>query len=187
MKMVLSILICTIEERREKLTALCLELNRQIIECGALCSVEVLAECDNREMPTGHKRNVLMERAAGEYVAYFDDDDQPERDYVESILRAIETRPDCVGIEGMIVFKGNTHAKFIHSIQCDGWYTGRHEFFRTPNHLNPVKRSLALQAKFPDDLWQAEDKAYSDKLRPLLKTEVYIDHPIYIYWSRTRL
>jgi hypothetical protein len=53
-------------------------------------------------------------------------------------------------------------------------------FFRRANHLSPVKRELALQAMFPDQS-NAEDKEYSGRLNPFLKTEVKIDKSIYHY------
>jgi len=184
----LSILICGLEERVEQHNALC----QAIREMASDQPVEVLSHIDNREMPTGEKRNKLMERAQGEYIAFVDDDDSVSSDYIDSICAALATRPDAVGIEGVIIYipptisvDGSTiaQAPFIHSIECGGWYAGGDGvFYRTPNHLNPVRRDIALSVRFNPFLYVGEDSDYSKRLAPRLKTEVMIDTgPIYFY------
>ena len=176
----LSILIASLEDRGAKLRKLHGFLERQEVT-GA---VEILLSVDNGEKTTGQKRNELMMQAAGEYIVYVDDDDLVSPDYVIKILEAIDTHPDCCGMEGVITFaKTGVKRKFIHSMRIRGWYEREGIYFRCPNHINPVKRSLALQAKFPDLTW-GEDRVYSDKLSPLLQTEVMIMGPIYFYNSR---
>jgi hypothetical protein len=46
--------------------------------------------------------------------------------------------------------------------------------------LNPIKRKIALSVGFLD-ISVGEDYDYSLRLKPLLKTEVYIKTPIYFY------
>jgi hypothetical protein len=53
-------------------------------------------------------------------------------------------------------------------------------YFRTPNHISPVRRELALQAGFPDVTY-AEDREYSKRLLPLCKNEAKIKGSIYHY------
>lgn len=171
----LSILICHLKSRKEMLDRLLLRLSMQTV--GR--SVEIKVDGDDGEKTIGRKRNDLLFSAKGEYVAFIDDDDDVSDDYVSSILAAIETKPDCVGIEG-IYEDGHIKAPFKHSIQFQGWYTGTDAFYRTPNHLNPVKTSIAQQVGFPSKNF-GEDHLYSDAIRRGLKTEVYINHPIYFY------
>lgn len=184
--MKLSILICTLVERADQLRKLIFELGQQAGPTAG--DVQILFRSDNREMPTGEKRNIMLAEATGEYVAFFDDDDWPEPDYIPSVMKAIESKPDCVGIEGIVYFV-NTQKKqrFVHSIQCCGWYTGIDGYYRTPNHLNPIRREIALQVKFNPHLYVQEDSDYAERVRPLLKTEEYIDHPIYNYMSRAMI
>ncbi len=172
----LSILICSIEERKNFLDKLLSVLMDQLVD-----ELEILVETDNREMTTGAKRNILLERATGDYIAFVDDDDMVSDDYVSKILKAIESNPDCCGMEGL-TFRENTEKgqKFIHSIKYDEWFRIGNIFLRCPNHLNPVKRELALQVKFPDQCYR-EDYDYSKRLRPLLKTETIVEGPIYYY------
>lgn len=171
----LSILICHLFSREKELGRLLTRL--KILSCGK--PVEVLYIGDNGEMSIGKKRNELLFKAIGKYVAFIDDDDDVSDDYIDSILKAIEEGPDCVGIEGMLCMpQGNL--LFKHSIEYQGWYTGEDAFYRTPNHLNPVKREIATEVLFPE-INNGEDRIYSDTMKRLLKTEVYIDHPIYFY------
>lgn len=156
--------------------------------------VELLIETDNGEMTIGAKRNILLDRAIGDYVCFIDDDDMVPDYYVEEILRAIgedDVRtggaPDAIGIKGHYFEAQKSAQVFIHSIQYDSWFTQDGVFYRPPNHLNPVKRELALKAGFPEKD-HGEDHDYSMKMLSILdmdpefaKTEVFIDKVMYFY------
>ena len=176
----LSILIPTIEGREKWLTRILERLEPQ--RTG---DVEILVNKDGRQKSIGEKRNELLEQSESDYVAFVDDDDLVSLDYVSRIVSAVETRPDCVGMEGIITFDGKRPQKFIHSLRYTSWYEKDGVFYRNPNHLSPVKRELALQVKFPY-INNGEDHDYSKRLLPLLKTEVYLDNPIYFYEFRSR-
>ena len=60
------------------------------------------------------------------------------------------------------------------------WYEQRGVYYRTPNHISPVKRELALLAGFPEIAF-SEDAEYSKRLLPHLKTEVKIPGILYYY------
>lgn len=172
----LSILICSLKGREGMLRNLMSILRGQMTN-----DVEILVEKNNRKITIGAKRNILLGRARGDYVVFVDDDDRISGNYISKILNAISTLPDCVGIEGEIHFKkkGITR-KFIHSIQYDKWFESRGIYYRCPNHLNPVKREIALKIAFPN-VSKREDEHYSLRIRLLLKTEVYIKGTVYFY------
>lgn len=178
--MKLSILICTLESRRKWLARLFKRLEPQ--RCG---DVEILTDKDNGEVSIGVKRNRLLEQATGDYICFVDDDDLVATDFVQRILEAVKTEPDCVGMEGIITFDGRKPRKFIHSLRYKSWYEKDGIYYRNPNHLSPVKRSLALQVRFPDKN-NGEDHDYSQRLLPLLATEVYLENPIYFYEFRSK-
>jgi len=172
----LSILICALTSRTRLLERLL-----RLLQAQRTPEIEILTSTDSGQLTTGTKRNHLLNQASGEYIAFIDDDDLVSDDYISKILEAIKTNPDCCGIEGLITFKRKSITrKFIHSIKYGFWYTNDNVYYRYPNHLSPVRRELALQVKFPDQT-VGEDRVYSDKLFPLLQTEVYIDGPIYYY------
>jgi len=171
----LSILICSLASRADKLQRLMNVLQPQIND-----SVELLVKTDNGEMPIGKKRNLLLEEASGAYIAFVDDDDLVSEDYVKKILEALESNPDCCGIQGIITFQGQGPRMFIHSLKYKEWFEQNNIYYRCPNHLNPVKREIALQVKFPETNF-GEDKDYSTRLFPLLKEERFISGVVYHY------
>jgi len=179
MKKRFSILICSLEDRKKSLNRLLGTLQPQKTD-----EVEILIEVDNGKITTGAKRNLLLKKATGDYVAFVDDDDLVSEDYISKILEAIKTNPDCCGMEGKITFqKRKVTKKFIHSMKYKAWFEENKIYYRCPNHISPVKRELALQVMFPD-IAREEDKSYSLRLIDLLKTEVYIKGPIYFYFTR---
>ena len=182
----LSILICSLESRkdfRERLL-LCLESQIAKIDSG---QVEILTDIDNGEKDIGEKRNDLLARASGDYIAFIDDDDLVSKDYIDKIMKAIDEEPDCVGIHLVMYTNGTNSEHSYHSLQYNDWWSehdpdnGRRKHFRTPNHLNPVKRELALKVGFPSSN-HGEDRDYSLRLKDLLESEVYIEEPIYFYY-----
>lgn len=172
----LSILICGLKNREPVLLNLA-----KCLKFQGTSDVEILANIDNGENPIGKKRNELLANAKGEYVCFVDDDDYVSPLYVSKILKSIENKPDCVGIEGIIVQQGQGPKKFIHSLRYSEWFEENNVYYRCPNHLNPVKREIACSVGFPD-LYYHEDRDYSMRIKPHLKTEEYINDPIYFYY-----
>ena len=146
--------------------------------------VEILVSADNGELSIGRKRNKLIDKARGQYIAFIDDDDDISDNYIALIMKALEKSPDCVGLRGKILYEG-VFAEFRHSIQYQGWYTSNDVFYRTPNHLNPIKKSKATQVPFNNSDF-GEDQSYSHTIRRLLKTEVFVDEVIYFYTPAKR-
>lgn len=143
-------------------------------------TVEILFD-ESMEYNVGIKRNILLSRAKGEYVVFCDDDDEVSENYISLILNALETGPDCVGINGIITTNGYDKRKWFISKEYGHWHTGSDGiYYRTPNHISPVKRELALKAGFPNISF-GEDAIYSSRLFPFLLTEVLISEPIYHY------
>lgn len=172
----LSILICTMPKRAVMLDTLISSLFAQIGDYP----VEIIASDDMR-VTTGAKRNDLLQKAHGEYVVFIDDDDTISPDYISEIMKALESKPDAVGLNGFITTNG---------INKKEWRVSRNFaykeiggiYFRYNNHLSPVKRSIALQIKYPDKTF-GEDFDYATRLHKsrLIKTEVYINKHLYNY------
>lgn len=191
----LSILIITIPSRADKLQKL-LDVLRPQLPTDQSVEVIIKEELHNNDGgPTiGANRNAALEDAAGQYVCFIDDDDMVPDYYVERILEAIEPHfmfnlppeekvcPDVVGIQGLYILGQNKPELFVHSTEYKEWKTvdGVHQ--RCPNHLNPVKRELALQVPYPDKNY-GEDMDYSMRLLPLLKTQVMCEGIMYFYYK----
>lgn len=175
----LSILICTMPSRREKFEALRKDLESQRTKLRAT-SVEIIWS-SNMERNVGQKRNQMLNFAKGEYVVFCDDDDSVSPNYIHNILMYIDLfKPDCIGINGVITFNGVNERKWYISKEYGRWYQEGEVYYRTPNHISPIRRELALQAGFPDISF-GEDFEFSQRVLPLLKTEAIISEPMYYY------
>jgi len=179
--MKLSILICTMPHRAEMFCALYNKLKYQILCSEQPMQVQLLWD-DDAKLTTGEKRNNLLNQASGDFIVFVDDDDDVDDNYVDEILKVIIENPniDCIGINGLITFDGNRSKPWSISIQHGHWYETDEMYLRTPNHISPVRRSIALQAKFPD-ISYGEDMEYSKRILPMCKIEVCIDKPLYHY------
>jgi len=184
----LSILIPYTKDRKDMLDDLVVSL---WLSCSPenVDDVEILTDSREQPVSVGTKRNSLLERATGEYVAFFDSDDKPCNDYIDLLLKAIEyKKPDCCSLTGIITIDGGKPEIFEHSIKYKAWKTNEQakedevKYERYPNHLSCIKSSIAKQFKFPDKNF-AEDKAWSDLVYQsgLLKTEAYISDILYYY------
>lgn len=176
----LSILICTTDTRNHFLDRLLKCISPQLNDL-----IEILIEGDNGTMPIGKKRNILLDKAVGDYVCFVDDDDLVSDDYCMKILTAIESDPDCCSLEGLYTVNGENPTLFRHSLKYNNWETatedGKTVYYRCPNHLNAIKRELVLKVRFDDNKSNGEDKDFSDRVRPLLQTESNINGIIYHY------
>jgi hypothetical protein len=173
-EILLSILILTISGREKQLPELmkCLEPQKHP-------NVEILID-KRKRLKIGTKRQDILEKAQGKYICFVDDDDLVHPYYISMILTAIKDSPDCVGINGIMTTDGKDPKQFIHSIKYKKWYDENGIYYRTPNHLNPVLKGLALKVGFKA-IQHGEDHLYSHALFPLLRSEVYIENPIYHY------
>jgi len=173
-----SILICTLKNRENYLARLNERLRQQLNS-----SVEILVN-DHETDSVGKKRNALIRHASGRYLAFIDDDDLVSDDYVARITSSLGEEPDVVGMEGVITVDGENPRTFIHSLRYNSWFEADGIYYRNPNHLNPVRSALAKAVDIPD-INYAEDREYSRLLLPMLKTEAYLQRPIYFYEYRS--
>lgn len=181
----LSILICTLHKREKIFNELYEYINLQINKNHINNDVEILFDCDNKEKAVGGKRNDLLNRAAGDYIVFIDDDDWIHEDYVLGVIKAIESNPDCIGYEGYMTSSGIFTKKFKISKDFN-WDEDINYYYRHINHISPVKRNIALQIGF-DNSNCGEDYRYSMNLKnsKLLNSEVYIPKDMYIYrWDK---
>jgi glycosyltransferase involved in cell wall biosynthesis len=185
---ILSILICSLRSRAQMLTRLRKHLHAQIMQAtdfGGALPVEVLVRVDDGQASVGGKRNGLLREARGRYVAFVDDDDWVSSDYVELILAALRGEPDVVGIWGELTVDGDERSArlFHHSLQYqrDGVHP-EGTYFRRPNHLNPMRRDIALAARFPE-IDCGEDAQFAGRVQAQgkLRRQVEVSDVVYYY------
>jgi glycosyltransferase involved in cell wall biosynthesis len=185
--MLFSILIPTLDERRAQFEALRAKLQAQIARAGLREGVEILELCDNRETSLGAKRNALIARAQGDYIAFVDDDDDVSNDYVPRIYNTLREHPeaDCLGITGIVLFQRVRPRRFVYSLAYDHYFSRKGVYYRPPYILNPVRRAIALQfpyaaVSFNEDI----DWAMRVARARVLKREVMLPEVLYYYYSR---
>lgn len=181
--MILSILICSLTKRYSSLKAL-------IKTLGFHPRVEILVEMDDGQMSTGAKRNILLKKAVGEYVAFIDDDDMVVPSYISNVLAALESGPDAVGMFGYISTDNQEQIEWRISKDYDYitiFENGKKVYLRYNNHLSPVKREIALKIGYPDKYFQ-EDYDYARRLHysGLIKREVLIPKHLYYYQYKSK-
>lgn len=178
----LSILIPTVEERKEQFHQLLTFLQWQIHENDLKDRVEIKFLCDNKEMTIGEKRNKLYRMANGDYSWQIDDDDTVHFEAVSYIVDELKKRPDCVGFKELCIFDGKRVESSNFSLKYGGWADNVDGFnhVRTPFFKTPIKTSICLQCPIPHIRF-GEDHEFSKMIKPLIRNEAYIDEFIYIY------
>lgn len=176
---ILSILICSLEERKEQFLSRILSLIKPQIEGKR---VEIVILTDQAQIPIGSKRNIALDSANGKYVCFVDDDDLVSEDYVDLILEKTHQDPDVISISGFITTNGGDRKlvsqgiEFTHS-EVEGVY------YRLPNHLSIHKKSTIV-SRFMN-LRTGEDDEWASRRIKEIKKESRIEKPIYHYDYRT--
>lgn len=193
--MIWSILILTIDQRKDLLESLMYKLTQQVVQLSRKTGINYLEKIQLLQDPRGsgvtkgEKRNALLQTAEGKYVCFFDDDDEPAEDYVERIIEALKCEPDCVSLRGIMTTNGANPELFEHSLQYKEWRTTQNKikYERYPNHLNTIRADIAKRFRFPE-IDFGEDHNWSTALHRsgLLKKEYYIDQVLYHYLFRTK-
>ena len=183
----LSILITTLESRKALFDRLYAELARQVDAAATDGEVEILVERDAGQASTGAKRNLLLERAAGDFVVYVDDDDDVHERYVSLILDALRTgnELDSLGIEGEITFRGKRTERFVMSNRYREYAWTGERYVRPPHHLNPIRREIATRYRFEEaDHHEDSDWAMRICRDRVLEREVMVEGVLYRYNAR---
>lgn len=174
----LSILIPTVGERDGLFRKLVAELSPQVR--GHKGEIEVLIFWNNCEHPISEIRQALVDEARGEYVCQLDDDDSVPDYYCDRIIGALASSPDYVGWAMQLWWNGEKMKPTYHSLRYDRWWDDADGYYRNVSHLNPIRRSIALQVPFTGHDGP-EDYSWAQQVAPLVKTEEYIEDPMYFY------
>ena len=181
-----SILICTIDERQAGFQRLYSKLAQQIKTMGLEDQVEILFFRDKRgEHTIGHKRNVLLHQSKGKYVNFLDDDDDVHKNYIKMIFEKLNKNPDVVSLVGLLKTGKKKTEKFVHSVKYKKYSKKGKTYYRPPNHLNTMKRHIAIQYLFPE-INYGEDTRWAMMIanKKLLKIESKITQPYYFYLKK---
>lgn len=183
--MLLSILIPTLPKRLELFNDLCFHLHTQIegLPGGWWQWVELLSDDRPKPVTVGEKRQALLEKTTGQFVAFIDDDDWVHDYYIESILQVLVNmnQVDAIGFGGHMTQSGTFDRNFRISAEY-GYSEDSQNYYRYFNHLSPIRRDIALKIGFINAMY-GEDFDYSMRLKEsgLVKNWTYIDKDMYHY------
>jgi hypothetical protein len=180
---VLSIVLPTTFDRRKTFYPLLEFILRQINNMDLSREIEVLIDEDNKEKSIGQKRQDLLQRANGKYIVGIDSDDWISDDYIKKIYKAITNNPevDHIGFYEKCNIDGDI-TKSIFSIKYLKWHENLdgYDHIRCANPKSVIKREIAIKVGF-EDIRYGEDRIFSEKVTPLLSTEIFIDDMLYYY------
>lgn len=142
--------------------------------------VEIIVLTDNKQMMLGHKRNTMIDIAQGNYIVFVDDDDRIAPDYITELLKGTESGADAIVFTAMVSLNGEPAKPCYYSKEYQVDYNKSNAYYRIPNHICCVKRSVSLKSSFPNVLY-GEDAGYGKLLLKHLKTEHVIDKVLYYY------
>lgn len=182
-RVLLSILIPTLVNRRTMRQSLVHKLYEQFKALSIEGLVEVIVDEDKGEKSIGTKRTDLVKRAKGEYIMFLDDDDDVADNYIESIVAALaDGDVDCVSFGGITIDQNGTGKAFVHSLRYSEYSEDDNLYYRPPNHLNAVRKEIAVRHPFPDQNF-SEDTEYSMAMvrAGALRSERFIPYPLYLY------
>lgn len=192
-----SILILSIPSRFESLKAAVTHLQEQADATGQGKSVEILVLLDNKSKSISEKRNDLLQMARGKYIAFLDDDDAVNKDYMSKILTAIdENDVDCITFNQWCSLDGepmdvefgigNPHGQLWRD---EEGFLG--DIKRPPYHMCVWRREIAVSEAFNpvygSNGQSTEDIDWLMRLYPKVQTEYHIPDALhgYIYNSKT--
>lgn len=182
-----SVLIPTIPGREQSLRKLIESIQEKRARLAPDMKLEICIDFDNREASIGDKRQSLLQRAAGKYLSFVDDDDEITDEYISDLWECIKGNYHVMKLNG--TFGGYV---FYHSVSVSPSDTMATMddpplFRRPPNHLNPMLADVAKLIPFVGGISIGEDFEWSLKLLAtgFLRREYATDHTHYLYILNT--
>jgi len=195
-----SILIPTLESRKEMFSRLKISLDSQLVG-NLLNEVEILYLLDNRQKTIGEKRNILLNSAKGDFLTFIDDDDRVSDNYIKKIIEAITCSPDsdCIVFDCICTITSvDKHIKSGRKQYCkygiefdytkqDPWTesniaerTEMEQWRGKPSHTMVWKSLLAKNVMFPNQN-VGEDFDWVKRMWPKIKKQIRINEVLYYY------
>ena len=199
MTYMISVLIPTLLERRDKFKSLLDKIEIQIKDNQLEDLVQIISICDNRNLKLSEKRNRMQSLASGEYFFHLDDDDSISHDYFQVVIDEIkklqnqeEDLPDIItydqfckvdGKEFVVSADLNAHTFGLVPISNDRVS----KFTRVPwqYHLWKTKKYAKIW-RTDSDTNACEDQNWLKKIYlEYPKTQHHIDKTLHYYYFGT--
>lgn len=180
-KILLTICFPTVVGREKQFEYIFNKIGNQVRDLGLIEEINAVHFKDNKEISIGAKRDSLYKNCTGLFAVQIDDDDDVADDYVATVYNAIKANPDvdCIGYMERCIMDGVTkYSKISH--RFEDWATKPDGFERTPFFKVPIRTALCQQVGVAD-LRFGEDHDFARRIKPLIKTEFFIDRAMYYY------
>ena len=175
----LSILICSLHERKEEFLSRILSILTPQIQGR---DVEIIILTDNGEIPIGTKRNMSLNVANGKYVCFIDDDEIVSDKYVELVLSKIIENSDVIVFNGIVTTNGSGVKMARQGMEYE-YGEVDDVYYRLPNHLAIHKKETMIERFM--DVRTGEDDEWAQRRLKEIKTQSRIDEILYHYDFRT--
>lgn len=145
--------------------------------------VEVVCLLDNRKSNLSEKRNLAIKNAKGDFVAFVDDDDRVEPEYVSSILEAIESTPDADVVNFDVMVHGYAATPKLCKYGV-GWSHSEDAkaYYRKPNHVMAYRTAISRRHEYRKDLSAvSEDTEWAERASKDIKKEARVEKVLYHY------
>lgn len=183
----LSVLICSLENRKHFLQDIIAQLKEQVGETSYIKTgqverylsgdVEIIVYTDNKKISVGDKRNRLIQLAKGDYFCFIDDDDKISPEYISAIKRGLRKNPDVITFYGFRYENGKPDRRVNYDLEFDKDRNLSSHYERRPNHLCVWKKSLAVEFK---DISYGEDADWAERMKA--ETQYKINKILYFYY-----
>lgn len=190
--MKLSITIPSLPSRLDKFSSLFTKIQNQIPNGSK--EIEILSLIDNKNMSVGRKRQALFQLARGDYVCQIDDDDGVSDNFIDSVIKAIESEkgiPEVINYKQKCDIDGNTlyvqsSIKYptTNSIIRVDEKTLTRTIYRFPWHWSCWRNDIAKKGQFYD-CNGVEDSVWPQLMKEIVSVEYNIDEVLVYYNFRT--
>lgn len=173
----LSVLICCIPERFESFRK-CYE---KVMAQAEGNPVEILAFMDNKKRTIGEKRTSIVSLVNGKYFILLDDDDDCSDDYVDELLKAIESDADIISFDQKAIIEdlGESIVNFSLDNENEEFNAGGITR-RKPFSVCCFKTEKFSHLRFGKTNY-GEDMIFSKQAWVLAESEHHIDKVLHVY------
>lgn len=177
----LAICFPTVTGREKQFEYIFNKIGNQVRDLNLTTEIDAIVSKDNKEKSIGLKRDQMYKISKAVFTVQIDDDDDVPDDYIAMVYNAICENPDvdCIGYMERCVIDGQVKYSRI-SNDCREWATLPDGYERTPFFKVPIKTALCVQSGVADMRF-GEDHDFAIRIKPLLKSEHFIDKVLYLY------
>ncbi len=143
----ISFLVPTIPGRDASLQRLLQSIHEKMGRIAPGLRYEIRLGFDNKEASVGRKRDNLLQASKGKYSAFVDDDDEITDAYIEDLAETIKGNYHVMRLRGTVQQYTFTHSI---AVKLNEPMARGNDFFRPPNHLNPMLTDVAKLVRFKD-------------------------------------